>query len=139
VAPVLLDFLERHPQVTAQTLLVDRIVDLMDEGLDVAVRIADLADSSLSASGSMDAARGLRVAGYLRHAHAAGSADLSRHDAIAFSSGARAAGMAIRLRRQDQDGPPVRTIIANTAEVAVAAAVAGRGVTGSSPTRSLRS
>src|SRR5437016_10153104 len=49
VAPVLLDFLALHPHVTVWTLLVDRIVDIIDEGLDVAVRIAHLPDSTLSA------------------------------------------------------------------------------------------
>jgi DNA-binding transcriptional LysR family regulator len=131
VAPVLLDFLERHPQVTAQTLLVDRIVDLMDEGLDVAIRIADLADSSLSAvrvgwmrrvvcaSPAYLAARGMpRV-----------PADLSRHDAIAFSSSAAQSDWPFLSGGRTVTARPPAQLIANTAEVAVAAAVAGRGVT----------
>ncbi len=47
VAKLLVEFLAKHPQVTARALLVDQIVDLIDEGLDVAVRIARLDDSSL--------------------------------------------------------------------------------------------
>jgi DNA-binding transcriptional LysR family regulator len=49
VTPILTDFLDRHPLVDAQTLFVDRIVNLMDEGLDVAIRIGHLPDSSLTA------------------------------------------------------------------------------------------
>jgi DNA-binding transcriptional LysR family regulator len=49
VTPILGDFLERFPQVSATTLFIDRVVNLMDEGLDVAIRIGDLPDSSLSA------------------------------------------------------------------------------------------
>jgi DNA-binding transcriptional LysR family regulator len=49
VTPILGDFLDRYPMVNAQTLFVDRVVNLMDEGLDVAIRIGDLPDSSLSA------------------------------------------------------------------------------------------
>ncbi len=49
VAPLLLDFLARFPAVTARMLLADRVVDLMDEGLEVAVRIAHLEDSALTA------------------------------------------------------------------------------------------
>jgi DNA-binding transcriptional LysR family regulator len=43
------DFLRRHPKVSAELLFVDRVVDLVEEGIDVAVRIAHLPDSSLVA------------------------------------------------------------------------------------------
>jgi DNA-binding transcriptional LysR family regulator len=49
VAPIVSDFLRRHPDVSAELLFVDRIVNLVEEGLDVAVRIGKLADSSLVA------------------------------------------------------------------------------------------
>lgn len=49
VTPILGDFLDRYPMVKARTLFVDRIVNLMDEGLDIAIRIGDLPDSSLIA------------------------------------------------------------------------------------------
>lgn len=50
VTPILGDFLDLYPLVTARTLYVDRVVNLMDEGLDVAIRIGDLPDSSLIAT-----------------------------------------------------------------------------------------
>jgi DNA-binding transcriptional LysR family regulator len=50
VAPVLRDWLDAHPGVTANALFVDRIVDLIGEGLDVALRIGDLPDSGLIAT-----------------------------------------------------------------------------------------
>jgi DNA-binding transcriptional LysR family regulator len=49
VSPILGDFLIDYPLVNAQTLFVDRVVNMMDEGQDVAIRIGDLPDSSLSA------------------------------------------------------------------------------------------
>lgn len=49
VTPILGDFLDLYPLVSARTLFVDRVVNLMDEGLDVAIRIGDLPDSSLIA------------------------------------------------------------------------------------------
>lgn len=49
VTPILGDFLERYDGVSCQTLFVDRIVNLMDEGQDVAIRIGELPDSSLTA------------------------------------------------------------------------------------------
>ncbi len=47
VTPVVTAFLDDHPGVTIDLLLSDRNLDLIDEGLDVAVRIGPLADSSL--------------------------------------------------------------------------------------------
>lgn len=49
VAPVLADFLTRHPGLTSDLLLLDRVVNLVEEGVDVAIRIARLRDSSLVA------------------------------------------------------------------------------------------
>ena len=49
VTPILAEFLEMHTHVTARTLFVDRNVNLIEEGLDVALRIGELADSSLIA------------------------------------------------------------------------------------------
>ena len=49
VLPVILDFLERYPAMQVKTVFVDRVVNLVEEGLDVAVRIAALPDSGLVA------------------------------------------------------------------------------------------
>ena len=50
ILPILCEFLAANPGVTAYTMFLDRIVDLIDEGLDVALRIGDLPDSSLTAT-----------------------------------------------------------------------------------------
>lgn len=49
VAPAAVDFARRHPAISVELLLLDRVVDLVDEGVDAAVRIAQLPDSSLIA------------------------------------------------------------------------------------------
>ncbi|WP_110657166.1 LysR family transcriptional regulator [Salinicola halimionae] len=49
VAPLLTEFLDDHPQVRADVLMVDRIVNLVEEGFDIAVRIGHLPSSDLSA------------------------------------------------------------------------------------------
>lgn len=47
VAPLLTRFIEGNPEVTVRLDLSDRLVDLVDENVDCAIRIGDLADSSL--------------------------------------------------------------------------------------------
>jgi DNA-binding transcriptional LysR family regulator len=49
IAPLMHDFLTRHPAIEVELSLTDRLVDLVDEAVDVAVRIGELDDSSLVA------------------------------------------------------------------------------------------
>ena len=50
VAPIVTTYLERYPEVNASCRFLDRIVNLMEEGIDVAVRIGELPDSTLQAT-----------------------------------------------------------------------------------------
>ncbi len=50
VLPILLEYLDRFPGVAGQTLFVDRPVNIVEEGIDVAVRIGSLPPSGLSAT-----------------------------------------------------------------------------------------
>src|ERR1043165_5294474 len=49
LAPILYEFLQRHPKASAEILVADRVVSLIEEGIDVAIRIAHLRDSSIVA------------------------------------------------------------------------------------------
>src|SRR5512143_3685415 len=49
VVPGIVDFLERYPDVSVSALFLDRVVGLLEEGLDVGVRIGELPDSTLRA------------------------------------------------------------------------------------------
>ena len=49
VAPVINGFLAAHERMRVELLLLDRVIDLLEEGVDLAIRIAPLADSSLVA------------------------------------------------------------------------------------------
>jgi DNA-binding transcriptional LysR family regulator len=49
LAPLATEFLAKHPEVQMELLLMDRVVNLVEEGLDASIRIGPLADSSLVA------------------------------------------------------------------------------------------
>ncbi|WP_119421884.1 LysR family transcriptional regulator [Desertibaculum subflavum] len=131
VAPIAIDFLTRHPAVSLRTLLVDRVVDLIDEGLDVAVRIAHLPDSTLNATRVGAVRRVVCAAPSYLAAHGAPArpADLSRHRIVTFAPGIAPAGWTFRDGSRNETVSPLAHLVANTAEMAIAAAVAGHGLT----------
>lgn len=47
LTPVIVAYLDQYPAVQVKALLVDRVVNMVDEGIDVAVRIGNLPDSGL--------------------------------------------------------------------------------------------
>jgi DNA-binding transcriptional LysR family regulator len=84
IAPIVARFLDAEPDVEIELLLNDRNVDLIEEGIDVALRIGPLADSSLSAR-PVGHVRRLWVASpdYLRRRGTPRTpADLAHHEAI---------------------------------------------------------
>ncbi|RZJ06763.1 MAG: LysR family transcriptional regulator [Rubrivivax sp.] len=84
VTPIVADYLQRYAEVDAQCLFVDRVVNLVDEGLDVAVRIGELPDSSLQAIPVGHVRRMLvATAAYLdEHGRPSTPSDLARHSLI---------------------------------------------------------
>ena len=85
--PIVDAFLDVHPAVTARLQLADRLVNLIDDGVDVALRMAHLADSSLVAI-RLGEVRRLLVAspGYLaQYSPIAEPRDLAKHRLIAYA------------------------------------------------------
>jgi DNA-binding transcriptional LysR family regulator len=88
VAPLMCDFLEKYPAVTGELTLSDRMVNLVEDGVDLAVRIGALEDSSYVAR-PVGLVRRVVVASpsYLaRHRRPRGLAELSRHSLIQFTA-----------------------------------------------------
>ncbi|WP_422844635.1 LysR substrate-binding domain-containing protein [Acidovorax sp. M2(2025)] len=129
VAPIVRDFVQAQPRVQVRTLFVNRLVHLLEEGMDVAVRIAHLPDSGLTAV-QVGALRRLVVASpaYLaQHGRPRHPADLAAHRAIGFAFDAQAP--APWKFRDGAVGQPQFAWISNSNEVDIAAAEAGLGLT----------
>ncbi len=132
--PILDDFLELYPMVSARLILLDRPVNLVDEGVDVALRVGQLPDSSLIATRVGGDVRRVVVAAprYLaQHPRIAEPADLAKHQIIAFTnfgleSWSFTPAKGSTIPRTVQFAP---RITVNTVRAAVASAVAGRGLT----------
>ncbi len=84
VAPLMGEFLVAHPQVTGELLLADRMVNLVDEGIDLALRIGRLEDSSLIVRKTGETRRVLVASpAYLtRHGVPSAPRDLAAHQVI---------------------------------------------------------
>jgi DNA-binding transcriptional LysR family regulator len=100
VAPLVPRFLALHPEVSISLNLSDRVVDIVNEGVDCAVRVGELQDSSLVSLRLADNRR-LCVAApdYLRRAGTPQHpADLARHHCLTLSSDAsQTRGWAFRI------------------------------------------
>lgn len=134
VTPVLLGFLAQHPKVSARVLFIDRVVHLMEEGFDVAVRIAPLADSSFAAA-PLGHVRRVVVASpdYLARQGEPASPDaLSGHRAVGFAqAGGGAAPWTFCVPGQStprETAQPRVSLMVNSVDVAIESALAGHGL-----------
>ncbi len=128
VLPVVGDLLARHDALAVRMMLIDRNVRIVEEGIDIALRIGPLADSSLKAV-RIGAVRQMLVAspGYLARRGAPATIDaLADHDLI-ISTGPRAAGEWSFAERRWRVEPRPRLVV-NTVDAAMAAAEAGIGI-----------
>ncbi|MET0791130.1 MAG: LysR substrate-binding domain-containing protein [Polyangiaceae bacterium] len=131
VAPILLDFLTLHPKVNGRAVLADGVLDLIEEGLDVGVRIAHLSDASFTAI-RVGAVRQVLCASpaYLkRHGVPRSPRDLAEFDTISFSDDRAAPAWSFESGKDTVSVRPRSRLIVNSTDVAMQAAVAGAGVT----------
>ena len=131
VAPLLLEFLERHPKVNARAVFADRVLDLIEEGLDVGVRIARLTDASFTAI-RVGSVKSVVVASpeYLKkHGTPRAPADLAEHPAFVFSEDRAAPAWLFESGKQRITVRPKARLLVNGSEVAIQAAVEGAGIT----------
>ena len=130
ISPIVADFLNEYPDVRAELILADRNLDLIEERLDVAVRIGHLKDSALIARqvGSVNRVTVASPAYLARRGLPLKPADLAGHDVIfgmarsterewRFGSGSR--GTVVRLSSR---------LLVDDVEARLQAVRAGRGI-----------
>jgi DNA-binding transcriptional LysR family regulator len=130
LAPLWPAFMERHPKVALDVTLSDRVVDLVDEGYDLAVRIARLPSSSL-VSRPLASTRLVLCASpeYLReHGTPAHPSEIAGHAVIAYTL----LSMGEQWQFEGPQGPvSVKTVPrmrSNSGDTCCAAALMGRGL-----------
>jgi DNA-binding transcriptional LysR family regulator len=131
VSPVMTAYLTRYPEVSGELRLADRMVNLVEDGVDLAVRIGHLADSTLVARhvGEM---RRIVVAsnGYLKQRGEPDTPEqVASHDTIQF--GAMTASPEWRFVKDGRDVSVTCTprFITNSADAAIQYAEKGGGLT----------
>jgi DNA-binding transcriptional LysR family regulator len=131
VIPVAAEFLELYREVDVRFVLADRLVNLLEEHIDLAVRIGELPDSSLVATriGSIR----LVVCGspgyFAKRGIPKHPADLAAHDCITFQGLSSPDAWIFRTAKGQSSIPIHSRLVVNTASAAIDAAIAGVGVT----------
>lgn len=129
IAPILADLLRAHPLLKVTLTLTDRNVRLIDEGIDVAVRIGDLSDSSLIA----------RQVASVRHVLVASPQYLASHSALSSPADLRSHSLIVldsltpngEWRFDASKAKPIKVeprLLTNDVATAMDAAVSGLGI-----------
>ncbi len=132
VTPLMSAYLQRYPEVSSELRLTDRVVNLVEDGIDAAVRIGDLADSSLVARhiGSM---RRIIVASpdYLaQRGEPVTPDDIPAHDTILFGAIAAAPEWHFVVAGEERRIVHAPRFTTNVADAAIWHAEHGGGLTG---------
>lgn len=131
LVPLLGEIAQAYPELALELLLVERYVDLVEEGIDVALRLGPLRDSQLTARRIESGHFVLCAApSYLRRRAAPRSvADLARHDTLVLATSSGRRRWPFRERGRAVAFEPRGRLVANDVAFLREAALAGRGVT----------
>jgi DNA-binding transcriptional LysR family regulator len=131
VLPVTIDFLKAYPDIDIRIVLVDRVANLLEEHIDLAVRIGELADSSLIAAkaGSFRRVVCGSPAYFAERGAPQNPHELTAHDCITFEGLMSSKAWTFRTGKFDATVPIHSRLVVSTAEAAIDAAIAGLGIT----------
>ncbi len=131
VLPIVTAFLKAYPEIDIRIVLANRLINLLDDHVDLAVRIGELPDSSLVAT-RVGAIRRVVCASPAYFA-ARGSPkhprELAAHDCITFEGLMSPDAWSFTIAKSAQSFAIHSRLTVNTAEAAIDAAIAGAGVT----------
>lgn len=129
IAPLLPAFCKLHPQVEVELHLLDRFVDLVEEGFDVAIRLSDALPEGMVATKLADVRYGLRASPSLAGLAAARAPlDLENLPALRLA-GRRAKEPWVLSRGEERVvAHPQGPVSANTSDALLSLAVSGMGV-----------
>ena len=131
VLPVVTEFLQAFPDVNVHLALGDRIVNLLDDHVDLALRIGVLSDSGLVATnlGSIRRVVCASPAYLVKHGTPRDPHDLGAHRCVSFELFAPASTWRFQVDQTQLIVPIHPRLTVSTAEAAIDAAIAGLGVT----------
>jgi DNA-binding transcriptional LysR family regulator len=131
VLPVVVEFLGAYPEIDVRVTLADRVANLFEDHLDLAVRIGELPDSSLVATrvGAIRRVVCGSPAYFAERGMPRTPGDLGAHDCITFEGLMSPHAWTFTTGKSDVSVPIHSRLIVNTAEAAIDAAIAGLGVT----------
>jgi DNA-binding transcriptional LysR family regulator len=130
IVPVVAEFLAQFPEIAIRLMLTDRVVHMMDEQIDVALRIGQLPDSSLMAT-SVGTVRRVICGSpaYLeKHGTPAAPRELAGHSCINFEVLESRRAWMFGSGKSALSVPVVSRLEVNTAEAAISAAILGVGL-----------
>ena len=132
LGPMLPEFLKAHPHVSIIADYSERLVDIIDEGFDAAIRIGELDDSRLIAKKLSDHRRILCASpAYItKHGMPETPQDLIRHNCLRFSGLASFPQWRLHRGNELQTVSPKGNLTANDSESLLAAACADAGILG---------
>jgi DNA-binding transcriptional LysR family regulator len=131
IAPMLSAFTRQYPQVTIELGLIDRYVNLAEEGWDLAIRIGSLSDSSLIARRIAPCRTVVCAAPSYLAAHGTPrtAAELSRHNCLGYTLSQRSnAGRWVFGARNEMEVQVAGNLRANNGDALRAAAITGQGI-----------
>lgn len=131
VLPIVAEFLKAYPEIDIRIVLADRMVSLLEDKIDLAVRIGTLPDSSLIATrvGAVRRVVCASPAYFAARGTPQGPSDLSAHDCITFEGLTAPEAWTFASGKSETSIPVHSRLVVNTAEAAIDAAIAGVGIT----------